>query len=91
MATKEKVIDLKPKAERITEEQLKDLQAVIQTINSIQFEIGKLEAHKHELVHRLAASQNQVKSFQDVFEKEYGSCDINIDDGTINRKEEDDK
>lgn len=91
MATKEKIIDLKPKAEKISDEHLKDLQAVVKTINSIQFEIGKIEAHKHELVHRLAASQDQVRSFQNTFEEEYGSCDINIDDGTINRKEGNDE
>lgn len=89
MAKKEKVIDLKPKAEKITEEQLKELQAIVRTINALQFEVGKIEAQKHELIHRLSNSQSQVSVLQKTFEKEYGSCDININDGSINREEND--
>jgi hypothetical protein len=89
MATKEKVIDLKPKAEKITEEQLKELQALIKTINSLQFEVGKIEAQKHELVHRLSNSQSQVIVLQNKFEEEYGTCNIDVNDGTIHREEDD--
>ena len=89
MATKEKVIDLKPKAEKITEEQLKELQALIKTINSLQFEVGKIEAQKHELVHRLSNSQSQVIVLQNKFEEGDGTCNIDVNDGTIHREEDD--
>ena len=89
MATKEKVIDLKPKAEKITDEQLKNLQDLVKTINSLQFEVGKLEAQKHELVHRLINSQGQVIVLQKEFEKEYGTCNIDINDGVIHREGDD--
>lgn len=84
MAKKEKVIDLKPKVEKISGKHLSDLQKVVNTINAIQFNIGKIEAQKHHLLHNLDESQKGVKTMQDMLVKEYGTYDVNLDDGTIN-------
>ena len=81
---KEKLVDLKPKVDKISEEHLKEMQNVVNVINSLQFNIGKLEAQKHTLLHDLSISQKKILELQDVFSKEYGSFDINIADGTIN-------
>ena len=40
MTKKEEIVDLKPKAEKITEEQLKKLQDTVNAINKSQLEIG---------------------------------------------------
>ena len=88
MANKEKEIELKVKAEKISEEHLKDLQRLISTINQTQMQIGKLEAQKHTFLHDLAITQNNVNEFQDLLNKEYGTDDVNIVDGTINWPEE---
>ena len=84
MGKKEKVIDLKPKVEKISDNHLNDLQKVVNTINAIQFNIGKIEAQKHHLLHNLDEAQKGIKSMQDMLVKEYGTYDVNIDDGTIN-------
>ena len=84
MAKKEELVDLKPKAEKISEEHLKEMQNVVNVINSLQFNIGKIEGQKHTLLHDLSISQKKIIELQDVFSKEYGSFDINIADGTIN-------
>jgi len=86
--TKEKEIELKVKAEKISEEHLKELQGIINNINQTQINIGKLEAQKHSLLHDLAITQNKVSIFQDTLNKEYGNDDVNIVDGTINWKED---
>ena len=39
---KEKTVELKPKAEKISEEHLKQLQQIVNNINGIQFNIGKI-------------------------------------------------
>tara|TARA_R110002012_G_scaffold107365_4_gene249066 strand:+ start:138 stop:425 length:288 start_codon:yes stop_codon:yes gene_type:complete len=83
-ATKEKVIDLKPKAEKITEEELKSLQGIVDQNNAIQFKIGAVETQKHELVHKHASIQKQIAEAQSEFSKKYGTFDINLADGTIN-------
>ena len=84
MAKKEKVIDLKPKVDKISDKHLDDLQKVVNTINSIQFNIGKIESQKHQLLHRLDGAQQGVQKMQDVLVKEYGTYDVNLDNGTIN-------
>jgi len=88
MAKKEKVVDLKPKAEKISEEQLKQVQELINNINKFQIEIGMLETRKHSMLHTVAGYQDQITVLQAQFEKEYGTADVNIKDGTINYKDE---
>ena len=80
----ENVIDLTPKAEKITDEQLKKLQEVISNLNRSQMEIGQLETRKHEILHNVAVIRDGLTLLQSEFRKEYGTIDINIQDGTIN-------
>jgi hypothetical protein len=84
MAKKEKEIELKPKAEKISDEHLKQLQSLINRINTIQFNIGKIESQKHNALHDLKMTQDQIGPFQDILMKEYGHYDVNLTDGTIN-------
>ena len=86
---KEKVIDLKLKAEKITEEQLKKVQDTINILNRMQMEMGSMELKKHEILHQMAGSRDELSLLQNEFEKEYGTYDININDGTINYPGED--
>jgi len=87
-ATKEKMVDLAPKAEKITEEQLQVLQQVVNDNNAIQFRVGALEAQKHELMHQQAGIQTQIVELQNTFSKEYGTFDVDLTDGTINYPED---
>tara|TARA_R110002073_G_scaffold126234_1_gene271011 strand:- start:4 stop:294 length:291 start_codon:yes stop_codon:yes gene_type:complete len=80
----EKVVDLKPKAEKITDEQLKKVQDTVNGINRAQLEIGSLEIKKHEMMHGVAGLRDELTLLQGEFDKEYGTFDINIQDGTIN-------
>ena len=80
----EKTVELKPKAEKISEEHLGQLQRIVNSINTMQFNIGKIESQKHSILHNLQQTQNQVAQFQNLLQKEYGSFDVNIEDGTIN-------
>ena len=82
MAKKEKVVDLKPT--NITEDQLKAVQGVVNNINRGQIEIGKIETQKHSILHQLNGLQEELGKIQAELEKEYGTVDINIQDGTIN-------
>ena len=88
MTKKEKVVDLKPKAEKISEEQLKKVQTVVNHINRIQLEVGMMEARKHNILHQMSSAQDQLTVMQQEFEKEFGTTDIDITDGTINYPKE---
>jgi SMC interacting uncharacterized protein involved in chromosome segregation len=88
MAKKEEVVDLKPKAEKISEEQLKKVQEVVNKMNRAQLEVGSIELKKHELLHGIAGLRDELSKMQAEFKEEYGTFDINIQDGTINYPEE---
>ena len=88
MANKEKEIELKVKAEKISEEHLEELQKLVNAINGTQFNIGKIEVQKHELLHQLTIVQQKAQQMQDTLQKEYGTFDVNVSDGTINWPEE---
>ena len=93
MGKKEKLVDLKPKVDKISDEHLKEMQEIVNVINNVQFKVGQLEGQKHNLLHELGLSQKKIIDLQNVFQEEYGSFDINITDGTINwpKEEKDEK
>ena len=86
--TKEKIVDLKAKPKKITDEQLEKVQQVVNGINRANLEIGSIEVKKHEMMHGIAGLRDQLKVLQDEFQKEYGTFDIDIQDGTINYTKE---
>ena len=88
---KEKVVDLKQKPGKITEEQLKRVQDTVSNINRAQMEVGNLETTKHEIMHRIAGLRDELTLLQDEFKKAYGTYDININDGVINYPPENDE
>jgi len=88
MAKKEKIVDLKSKPEKITKEQLDRVQDTVNNINRAQLEIGSMEVKKHELMHNIAGLRDELTLLQDEFEKEYGTFDVNIQDGVINYPKE---
>ena len=85
---KEKVVDLKPKVDKISDKHLKELQGILNITNNLQYNIGKLEGQKHNLLHELSITQKRIVDMQDMLSKEYGTYDVNIADGTINKKED---
>ena len=87
--TNAKIKELKGiKPEKITDEQLKKVQDTVNGINRGQLEIGMNEIKKHEMMHQIAGLRDGLTVLQGEFEKEYGTFDINIQDGTINYPQE---
>ena len=83
--TSRKIKELKGiKPEKITDEQLKKVQDTVNNINRAQLEIGSIELKKHEMMHHISGFREELTSLQSEFEKEYGTFDINIQDGIIN-------
>ena len=87
--TNSKIKELKGvKPEKITDEQLKKVQDTVNNLNRSQLEIGSMEIKKHEMMHQIAGLRDGLTVLQGEFEKEYGTFDINIQDGTINYPKE---
>jgi NifB/MoaA-like Fe-S oxidoreductase len=86
MATKTKktkVVDLAPKADKITQEELTNLQGLAREFDNHYKEIGVTEARKHNLVHAVAGLQDQMKVMQEHLKTTYGDIDIDITNGEI--------
>jgi len=80
---KSKIVDLNPKPEKITAPELEKVQKVVSDINRAQMEVGRLETQKHILLHDVTQLQVLLKEVQEQLEKEYGTVDISIEDGSI--------
>ena len=87
--TSKKIKELKGiKPEKITAEQLEKVQSTVNSLNRSQLEIGSMELKKHEMMHRIAGLKDELTLLQNEFEKDYGTFDINIQDGTINYEDD---
>ena len=87
--TNAKIKELKGiKPEKVKDEELTRIQGVIGRINNLYVELGRLEALKHNNLHTLAGVQDELMVVQNDLNKEYGTDDINVQDGTINYKED---
>jgi hypothetical protein len=80
-----KIKNLRP--EKISDSQLKKVQSIVNAINRAQLELGIMESKKHSMLHGIAGIQDELTSLQEKFNKEYGTYDINIQDGSINYPE----
>ena len=87
--TNAKIKELKGiKPEKISDEQLTKVQNTINNLNKSQLEIGTNETKKHNILHHISVLQEKLGEKQVEFEKEYGTADINIQDGTIGYQKE---
>jgi len=80
---KEKIVDLKPKAEKVTDKQLKRVKSIVERINSTHMSVGQLEARKHQALHFLAGVNDELSLFQAELKDDYGTDDIDIQTGNI--------
>ena len=75
------------KPEKISTFHLEKMQGLVNNLNRSQIEIGGIELRKHDLMHNLSTLKEDLTTLQTDFEKEYGTFDVNIQDGTINYPE----
>ena len=73
---------------KITEEQLKDLQELVGKINQASSQIGNLELQKQAFVGQAAEHQRDLNKLQDKLEKTYGKIQIDINNGSFKPIEE---
>jgi len=87
--TNAKIKELKGiKPEKVNDTQLKKIQELVDRINRTQMNIGQLESRKHQALHFLAGVNDELTLMQEELQKDYGTNDINIQDGTINYPKE---
>jgi muramoyltetrapeptide carboxypeptidase LdcA involved in peptidoglycan recycling len=77
----------------ITEDQLKKIQDFQKELNKLLNETGFLEAQKSAVLGKFHEINKETEEFKKELEKEYGSININLEDGSFEpiEKEEDKK
>ena len=73
---------------KITQEQLEELQGYVGKLNNVAAQIGNLELQKHQLNHAATEIQADLSKFQVKLEEKYGKVSVNIQDGTYKPIEE---
>ena len=79
----DKIVDLKPKAEKITDVQLNRLQSTVKTIDHLVADIGQMELRKFSLMKAMDTVQNDLEVLRKEFQDNYGTDHINIQTGEI--------
>ena len=67
---------------KITAEQLEKLVKNQRELNGVLANIGVLESQKHSLLHQLADINKESEEFKAELQTEYGSININLEDGS---------
>ena len=73
---------------KITEEQLKELQELVAKINNAAAQLGNIEMQKHQLLHASNNFQSDLNKLQNDLEEQYGKVTVNLQDGTFKKVEE---
>ena len=75
------VEDIRP--EKITEQELAQLQAAIKTIDNLTADVGGIEVRKHSLLKAMESVHSRLEAQRVKLEKTYGTDNINLQDGRI--------
>ena len=77
------------KENKITEEELKNLQELVAKLNTASNQLGNIEMQKHQLLHASQALQSDMAEMQKALEETYGKVSVNMQDGTYQEIPED--
>jgi len=77
------------KENKITEQELKNLQELIAKLNAASNQLGNIEMQKHQLLHASQVLQSDMAEMQKALEETYGKVSVNMQDGTYQEIPED--
>jgi len=82
---------MKKEVKKITEEQLETLSKQQKNLSDILTNIGVLESQKHGYLHQLADVNKTIEEFKLELQEQYGSININLQDGSYTEIENTEK
>ena len=77
------------KENKITEQELKNLQEIVAKLNTASNQLGNIEMQKHQLLHASQLLQSNMAEMQKALEETYGKVSVNMQDGTYQEIPED--
>tara|TARA_R110000824_G_scaffold2711_2_gene12463 strand:+ start:527 stop:847 length:321 start_codon:yes stop_codon:yes gene_type:complete len=86
--TSKKIKELKGiKPEKISDQELAQLQSAIKTIDQLTAEVGGIEVRKHSLLRAMESVHSRLEAQRVKIKEQYGTDNINLQDGTISYQE----
>ena len=82
---------MEAEVKKITEEQLETLSKQQRNLSDILTNIGVLESQKHSYLHQLADVNKAIEEFKLELQEQYGSVNINLQDGSYTEIEKTEK
>jgi predicted nucleic acid-binding Zn-ribbon protein len=73
---------------QITQEQLEKVVTQQKDLQALLTNIGVLESQKHGFLHQIAEVNKAIEDFKNELQEEYGPININLEDGTYTKIEE---
>tara|TARA_R110000772_G_scaffold92437_1_gene189296 strand:- start:298 stop:558 length:261 start_codon:yes stop_codon:yes gene_type:complete len=74
---------------KIKEDQLVKIKDHQEKVSKCLLDIGFVESKKHALLHDFAGINKELELFKQELEQEYGSVNINLEDGTFEKIKKD--
>ena len=79
------------KSEKITAEELTNVQTLQKEVNNLLLNIGNAEIVKAQLIGKHAKMQEDWNTLTAALEEKYGSVNISLEDGTLSEIEKEDE
>jgi len=76
---------------KITKEELEQLQAKISVLNNLQYKLGALAVDQNKVLKAFDTVREELRTMQMELKETYGNVSINVEDGSLTEIEETDE
>tara|TARA_R100000027_G_scaffold57102_1_gene46605 strand:- start:2050 stop:2310 length:261 start_codon:yes stop_codon:yes gene_type:complete len=76
---------------KITKEELEQLQAKISVLNNLQYKLGALAVDQNKVLKAFDTVREELRTMQMKLKETYGNVSINVEDGSLTETEETDE
>tara|TARA_R100000654_G_scaffold18496_1_gene38490 strand:+ start:114 stop:374 length:261 start_codon:yes stop_codon:yes gene_type:complete len=76
---------------KITKEELEELQAKISVLNNLQYKLGALAVDQNKVLKAFDTVREELRTMQMGLKETYGNVSINVEDGSLTETEETDE
>ena len=76
---------------KITKEELEQLQAKVSVLNNLQYKLGALAVDNNKVLKAFNTVREELRTMQMELKETYGNVSINVEDGSLTETEETDE
>ena len=77
--------------DKVTKEELEQLQAKISVLNNLQYKLGALAVDQNKVLKAFDTVREELRTMQMELKETYGNVSINVEDGSLTETEETDE